>query len=203
LFLFFDTETTGLPRRWDAPAEDLDNWPRLVQIAWILCDEHGNELDKQSLIVKPEGFVIPDDVAQIHGISNARAISVGAALDKVLSQFADALKKCGTLIAHNMNYDVNVLAAEYIRARIELDLSLVRKVCTKDVSTNYCRLPGKYGYKWPTLVELHTTLFGAEFAQKHDALDDVEACARCFFELVRIGVIDPPARDGVLDETVR
>ncbi|MCX6741278.1 MAG: hypothetical protein NTY61_02675, partial [Candidatus Parcubacteria bacterium] len=35
-YLFFDTETTGLPKNWKAPIEDLDNWPRIVQIAWAI-----------------------------------------------------------------------------------------------------------------------------------------------------------------------
>jgi len=30
MYLFFDTETTGLPRNWKAPVTDLDNWPRMV-----------------------------------------------------------------------------------------------------------------------------------------------------------------------------
>jgi len=35
MYLFFDTETTGLPKNWKAPIEDLNNWPRLVQLAWL------------------------------------------------------------------------------------------------------------------------------------------------------------------------
>lgn len=35
-YLFIDTETTGLPKEYDAPYTDIDNWPRLVQLAWIV-----------------------------------------------------------------------------------------------------------------------------------------------------------------------
>ena len=40
--LFFDTETTGLPKKYDAPASNVDNWPRLIQLSWIICDENKN-----------------------------------------------------------------------------------------------------------------------------------------------------------------
>ena len=59
MFLFFDTETTGLPQRWNAPVTDVDNWPRLVQLAWIMCDDKGNIIEECSDIIKPEGFSIP------------------------------------------------------------------------------------------------------------------------------------------------
>ena len=59
MVLFFDTETTGLPQRWNAPVTDVNNWPRLVQLAWIMCDGKGNIIEERSDIVKPEGFAIP------------------------------------------------------------------------------------------------------------------------------------------------
>ncbi len=59
MFLFFfDTETTGLPQRWNAPVTDVDNWPRLVQLAWIMCDDKGNIIEERSDIIKPEGFFL-------------------------------------------------------------------------------------------------------------------------------------------------
>ncbi len=39
--LFIDTQTTGLPKNWNAPITDTKNWPRLVQIAWIITDYAG------------------------------------------------------------------------------------------------------------------------------------------------------------------
>ncbi len=53
MYLFFDTETTGLPRNYKAPVSDSNNWPRMVQIAWRLMDEKGGEIDSQDFIIKP------------------------------------------------------------------------------------------------------------------------------------------------------
>ena len=68
MYLFFDTETTGLPKNWNAPITDLNNWPRLVQLAYLCYDNEGNELSRGDFIVKPEGFTIPRDASRIHGI---------------------------------------------------------------------------------------------------------------------------------------
>ncbi len=50
MYLIFDTETTGLPKRWDAPITDTDNWPRCIQIAWQLHDEMGKLIEHQDYL---------------------------------------------------------------------------------------------------------------------------------------------------------
>ncbi|HUH46383.1 MAG TPA: hypothetical protein VLZ54_04455, partial [Arenibacter sp.] len=64
MYLIFDTETTGLPKRWDAPYTDTDNWPRCVQIAWQLHDDMGKLVESQDYLVRPDGFNIPYDAEQ-------------------------------------------------------------------------------------------------------------------------------------------
>ena len=57
MYLIFDTETTGLPRNFNAPITDTANWPRIVQIAWQLHDEFGNLIDHKDFLVRPDGHV--------------------------------------------------------------------------------------------------------------------------------------------------
>ena len=78
MYLIFDTETTGLPQNWKAPLTDFDNWPRMVQIAWQMHDEKGSLIDVKNFIVKPEGYDIPYNAEQIHGISTERAQKQGS-----------------------------------------------------------------------------------------------------------------------------
>ena len=189
MYLFFDTETTGLPKRWDAPVSDLENWPRLVQIAWLYFDENGKEISNKSEIIKPEGFIIPEEASRVHGISTEIAIKKGIDLNKVLREFSDITSKAKFLIAHNMSFDEKIIDAEFLRKKIGKSLFQPEKICTKEASTQYCEIPGNYGYKWPSLSELHIKLFGSDFEDAHDALIDVEACARCFFELKKKGII--------------
>jgi DNA polymerase III epsilon subunit-like protein len=77
MYLFFDTETTGFPKNWKAPLTDLDNWPRMVQIALILGDKKDNRIEQQDYIIKPEGFKIPKDATKVHGITTKKAINHG------------------------------------------------------------------------------------------------------------------------------
>ena len=65
-----------------------------------------------------------------------------------------------------------------------------KRVCTMKSSTDFCRIPGSYGLKWPTLTELHLALFNTVFDETHNALKDVEACAKCFFQLKKKGIVD-------------
>ena len=189
MFLFFDTETTGLPRDWQAPLEDLDNWPRLVQLAWLLFDENGREAETSSRIIRPEGFVIPAAAAAVHGITNERAQAEGVALNPVLEEFIEAIDQSKMIIAHNMSFDEMIIGAELKRKNYGHKLFERPRICTMLSATDYCRIDNGHGYKWPKLVELHYRLFGKGFDGAHDALADVKACARCFFELLDRGVI--------------
>lgn len=67
-YCFFDTETAGLPKNFSAPTTDVDNWPRLVQLSWILTDER-----KEVFIIRPDGFTIPEEASNVHGITTERA----------------------------------------------------------------------------------------------------------------------------------
>jgi DNA polymerase-3 subunit alpha len=87
MYLIFDTETTGLPKRWDAPYTDTDNWPRVIQIAWQLHDEMGTLIEAEDYLVQPNGFDIPYDAERIHGISNALAQKEGIPLVDMLERY--------------------------------------------------------------------------------------------------------------------
>lgn len=189
MFLFFDTETTGLPKDWRAPADDIDNWPRLVQLAWLLYDKNGKEVSGNNLIIKPEGFIIPDEASAVHGITTKRAEKEGMVLGEVLSEFGEALAMAKILIAHNMSFDEKIMGAEFIRKDIKNNLFDLPRICTMEKSTDYCQIKSERGYKWPKLAELHWKLFNEDFKNAHNALVDVRACARCFFELVERKII--------------
>ena len=189
MFLFFDTETTGLPRDWRAPVSDTDNWPRLVQLAWLLYDENGQEAGGNNLIVKPEGFIIPDEASAVHGITTERAKSEGILLREALDKFGEALDMAKILVAHNISFDEKIMGAQFVRKNIKNNLFDLPRICTMEKSTDYCQIENERGYKWPKLVELHQKLFNEDFANAHDALADVRACARCFFELIERKII--------------
>jgi DNA polymerase-3 subunit alpha len=188
MYLIFDTETTGLPKRWNAPISDTDNWPRCVQIAWQLHDAMGNCIEHQDYLIKPDGFNIPYDAEKIHGISTELAEEEGVPLNEVLEKFNEALQKTKFVVGQNVGFDVNIMGCEFFREDVATPLQElpVLDTCTEHTAL-LCKIPGGRGgkYKLPTLTELHQYLFGEAFQEAHNATADVEATTRCFLELIR------------------
>jgi DNA polymerase III epsilon subunit-like protein len=208
LYLFLDTETTGKHpatkkkyrgARLAIPAfRKVDEWPRAVQVAWLLF--RGETLvEEVSHLVRPDGFTIPSDATAVHGITTDRALKEGVPIGQVLDELESTCDRADLLIAHNVEFDMNVMAAEYYRngwtGREDWDQTYppVKKLgacCTMRETTQFCALPSQWrsGYKWPKLDELHQKLFGTPVEDAHDALADVKACARCFFEMKSPGI---------------
>ncbi len=189
MYLIFDTETTGLPKSWNAPITDTDNWPRCIQIAWQLHDALGNVIEHNNFLVQPDGFNIPYDAERIHGISTDLAQEQGISLAEGLDLFNAALKKTTFIVGQNVGFDINIMGCEFHRLGVEnnlTDLPLL-DTCTEKTAL-MCQIPGGRGgkFKLPTLTELHKHLFGVDFAEAHNATADVEATTRCFLELIRL-----------------
>ncbi|MFN3839397.1 MAG: DNA polymerase III subunit alpha [Cyclobacteriaceae bacterium] len=192
MYLIFDTETTGVPHNKTAPITDLENWPRLVQLAWQLHSPNGKLLSRHNFIVKPEGFNIPFKAEQVHGISTERALAEGKNLDTILAQFLADVSQATVLVGHNIEFDINIIGAEFIRKKLDPEKILtLKKTDTGISSVEFCQLSGGIGgkLKMPRLHELHEKLFGKSFADAHDASYDVAATARCFFALLKRQVI--------------
>ena len=169
--LFIDTETTGLPR-WGVQ-------PRIVSIAWIVADAPTQHRSLKSMIVKPHGFLIPDEASRIHGITTARANREGIALDAVLGQLARDVEtyKPERVVAHNLGFDRPIVEAEYRLLGLACALARLDGACTVELSRE----------RWPNqpakLGDVYRRLFGVPFVGAHDARNDVSACMRIFFAL--------------------
>ncbi len=189
MYLIFDTETTGLPKSWNAPITDTDNWPRCVQIAWQLHDELGNVVEHNDFLIQPDGYNIPYDSERIHGISTELASEQGIPLAEGLELFNAALKKTKFIVGQNVGFDINIMGCEFYRLNVENNLTdlPILDTCTEHTA-QLCQIPGGRGgkFKLPTLTELHHHLFGVGFNEAHNATADVEATTRCFLELIRL-----------------
>jgi DNA polymerase-3 subunit alpha len=187
LYLIFDTETTGLPKDWNKPLSDSDNWPRLVQMSWILSD--GVNEQEFDYIIKPSGFTISEEVSKIHGITQEIAEKEGKDLEFVLNLFRGCLHIANKVIAHNVDFDKSIVGAEFFRLfkddRFEKKLKEKEIFCTMKKSVDICNIAGTHAgqNKYPRLIELYKHLFNEEFSGAHNSLMDTRACARCYFEL--------------------
>ena len=194
LILAFDTETTSLVNERELPSHP--SQPHLVQLAAVLLDEAtGAEVQAISLIVKPEGYVIPDAAAAVHKITTLRALEVGLPRVSVLNIWNWLAKVAAHHVAHNAAFDLRVLQAAFHRAG--RPFPPVDPRCTKQLASPVLNLPptprmvaaGFNKPKDPTLTECIKFFFDEELAGAHDALVDTRACGRVYLELVRRGVV--------------
>lgn len=173
--LIFDTETTGLAR----PGVPLNLLPRLVQIAGVLVDADWIEQGCFSFLIKPNGFEIPANAFNIHGITTEKAAELGISLATALSVFNDFARVAAEIWAFNAAFDVIVMKSEYDRANRPCVLNDKAAHCAMLQCVNICKLPGRRGYKWPKLSEAYGFFFdGATFDNAHNALADVRATAQ-------------------------
>lgn len=200
--LFFDTETTGLPRNFDEPYTNDKNWPRLVQLSWILEDTDTSEVSEHDFIIKPDGFIIPFSSTKIHHITHGRAERTGKAIKEVLLKFDLDLLQADLLVGHNIEFDKNIVAAEFYRLKknnrggigtgnihqIIKHLLSKPEFCTMLNGTNYTKIEVPYQdeYKWPKLAELYRHFFGHDFKGAHNSLADIRATRECFWEMERL-----------------
>lgn len=185
LYLFFDTETTGTPFNYKAPSSDTRNWPRLVQLGWILMTEKGKKVSEKNYIVKPNGFTIPAEATKIHNITTKMALEQGRELSFVIDEFLKDFNKAKYVVGHNIDFDKKIIGAELIRLSKPDIMNSKQAFCTMKSSTDFCKIPGYYGYKFPKLQELYHKLFGRDYEDAHDAASDIEATQQCFWELRR------------------
>lgn len=192
MILFFDTETTGFPRS-NLPPEH-PSQPHLVQLAALLADDDGTERGVFSVVIKPDGWTIPDEAESVHGIDTATAERVGIPLKHAVSGFMGMFQVANLLVAHNIDFDRRIMG--YALARCKATWGGIDTFCTMAASTPIVNLPPTdrmvaAGYtkpKSPKLGEAYQHFFGRELEGAHDALVDVRACRDVFFELRRLGV---------------
>jgi DNA polymerase-3 subunit alpha len=192
MFLFFHINAIGKPKKWNVPASDTYFWPRLLQIAWQQYDKHGEILQNEDFIIKPEGFEIPVEIEHFTKITPNQAHEEGVALDETLKKFSKLVDESKYIIAHNMKLAANVVEAECIRKNIPSRLMASEQYSLMQEATYFCKIPARGGtkYKWPTLQEIHQRCYNSKFADGHDAKVSVQALANCFFFLVKKEEID-------------
>lgn len=182
MILFYDTETTGkynFNLKPDHPSQ-----PHLVQYAGLLVDPDTQRLVMAFVSIVDPGVPIPKEATAIHGISTEMAQRARMKPYRALDWHMDALEQATLTVAHNIDFDKRILDTVAVRmnGRILPSSLDIPEFCTMKKGTDLCKLPGPYGFKWPKLEELHHHLFHESF-QAHDALADVQACARCYFAM--------------------
>lgn len=181
--LIFDTETTGLL----AKGAPIEYQPYIVQIAMLLAED-GSEVSAAKFLLNIGDVEMPTEAQAIHGISKQQSNRCGLPIGLVLDAFQAFLRVSDCAVAHNFAFDESVVDWELVRAN--RSRFWPKTYCTMIGSKSLCRIPGKYGdWKWPRLEEAYRHFFNEPFHGAHDALADVRAANRIFWELVKLGEV--------------
>jgi len=191
MYLIFDVSANGKPKDYKASPNDLFNWPRLVHISWIVLDENLKPAKDYNCLIKPDGFSISEKIAKKATIDIEKAKSEGDNLKEVLTHFSKAIDDAKYIFAHNLDFNENIVSAEFKRAEMDHRLLASDRLCLMQEGTFYAKIPNRRGgYKWPTLMELHSAIFKQGYGPVNNARADVIAASRCFIALHRAGAFD-------------
>ncbi|MFD1558308.1 exonuclease domain-containing protein [Paraburkholderia silviterrae] len=193
LLLVYDTETNGLPL-WNEPSE-APGQPHITQLAAELCDEkNGNVIATMDTLIKPDGWTIPDDLAQLTGITTERALAEGIPIEDALKQFHDMWVRASLRAGHNESFDARMIRIEYFR-QLDADDPFHDKwksapaFCTQGKSTKIINLPptekmikaGRRHAKSPNLGEAYKFFTGKDLEGAHNAAVDLMACKTVYY----------------------
>jgi DNA polymerase III epsilon subunit-like protein len=159
-------------------------------LSWVITNEKGEVITKHDCIIKPEGFTIKPSATKVHGITTEHALSNGYDLSSVLNIFIHEITEHNpVLVAHNFDFDFNIVWCEMERTGVKISPEVPldgNYICTMKALTEFVGIPNWYGYKWPSLQELHFELFNEGFENAHNSLADVMATKDCFFKAMEI-----------------
>jgi DNA polymerase-3 subunit epsilon len=179
-----DTETTGLlPRNPIFTLENVNTYPHIVQLSWVMLDTETLKLKEYDYIISAS--TIPEDSTAIHGITQSMNTAQGFRFDLIYDILQLCLEECDLIIGHNLEFDIQMLKVECMRYNISVNWNKPT-YCTMKNTTHICKIlkENNYGYKWPKLSELHEFLFEESPSNLHNALIDVIVCLRCYYQLV-------------------
>lgn len=199
MIFFFDTETTGFVN--ERLPDGHPDQPHIVQIAGILTDDAGKVASQFSLVVNP-GVTIPPKTIEFHGITDEIASQLGVSPSTAVGLFDFMARRADLIVAHNIKFDIGVMASAYVREGREM--LLFNRFCTMEAATPVVNLPpsermkaaGMTKPKSPKLEECVRHFFDEPLDGAHDALIDVAACARVFFRLIDDGHFSLPTKEA-------
>lgn len=186
----FDIETNGLPkfqvntnnkRKRDFPTPSLleaYDSARIVSIAWIVIDSNKNIIQQEYYIIKPDHFIIPDEVVNIHGIKTDYAIEHGIDINDMFTRLNKALLKITKIISYNIQFDINVLKSELIRYNQTNELDLIETKtcqCAMLLAQKYMQSPF-----YPKLSAAYNYLFHEPIQDAHNAMGDTLTCFKVY-----------------------
>ena len=194
--IVFDTETTGLPitkgfnNYYSYKELEKYNSSRLLSICWQVYEDT-QLVSNNYFIINTSDFTIDNNSksCEINGITQEIALEKGIDIKEVFTKLAADLINIERLVAHNINFDVNIILSELYRNNSLNTIKLLLSknlYCTMINGKNIAKVTFKNStnIKLPKLIELYKHFYNEEFQDAHNAEADVYACAKCYFKMV-------------------
>lgn len=186
-FLVIDTETSGLPKKWDAPYSSDSNWPHILQIAWLIYDANATLIKKESHYLRPGDFKISNASLKIHHITKEELLHRGKDKLAILKRLAKDINKYQPLVvAHFTELDYHMVGVESFRLNIPNPLLNSPLFCTMKASVPYIKNPN---FKHLKLNVFYKTLFNKRVDKLHNAFSDASITSEIFFHLKAKGEV--------------
>lgn len=191
MYLIFDCSALAGYTNYKANFTETESWPRLIHISWILLNEEFKPIDDANYIPIPKDFIIDDKSKEKAHIDEEDILEKSMAIEDILDKFSESVEKAEYIFAHNLNYNENILGAEYVRNKRSINMFSKKRFCLMEEGTYFCKIATKGGgYKFPTLPELHAACFGQTYGPPGNARADVIASARSFIKLKKTRQLD-------------
>jgi DNA polymerase-3 subunit epsilon len=193
LIHFYDFETNGFPL-WKKPSND-PGQPHIVQVASVVVDSDTRKtVSSFEYIACPDGWEIPDEVANIHGITTGRAGEVGVPEQFIVNSVLVHHIMSYLRVGHNESFDARIMRIALLRFG-EDDAAEIWKAgnaeCTQRLATPIVQAPatekmkavGRHGNKTANLGEAYEHFFGEKFEDAHTAMADVQATMAIYWAM--------------------
>lgn len=191
MYLIFDVSALAQKADFKANFTETQAWPRLMHISWIVLDKDYKPIEDCDFIAQPVDFEFDEKSMKKAIIDEEDIQKKSKPLEEILDKLYESVEKAEYIFAHNLNYNENIVGAEFIRQKKSINLFKKRRFCLMEEGTYYCKLKGFGGkYKYPTLPELHAKCFGTAFSPVGNARADVIAATRCFIKMMKLGQLD-------------
>jgi len=200
--LCFDTETSGLCPKY--PTQDISKYPYITQLSFILYDS------KEGTVIRHFNSYIKQTVEHDYTSTAFQMTKItkemcdnGVPIAKALAEFYNCYLLCGTLVAHNLQFDKKMIQLEMLRnynlERQKPEMSVmfndtfnelfsIKTYCTmnggKDITSIF--ITDKHGNRWkknPKLSELYEKLFSEKPENLHNSLVDTIVCLKCYIKM--------------------
>lgn len=179
--LSYKTETNGLPN-WRARSDD-ESQPHLVRLSAVLYNaETKEELESMDVIVRPEGWEIPQETINVHGITVEKAVQEGVSEVSAINTFNDLVARADSVVSSNKQFNSRIIRIALKRYSEDYQ----QEAWSNNKDNHYCAMKmakDDTGNKSLSLSDALNYYNGQQAVDNHDSLVNAQSSAKVFFAI--------------------